>query len=112
MAEIIITVNPTRKRGDSDVNWSGRFDARLGERLLLERSRTPFCDGARVLLREGLAQPGDLLIMRHAGSGHDALRAGVSVAAGLSVAEETADGKPRFVKWRAHPRSRGNTPLP
>jgi hypothetical protein len=35
----------------------GKFDAQLGERLLVEASRTPFCDGARVLLAQGLAAP-------------------------------------------------------
>jgi hypothetical protein len=34
----------------------GGFDARLGDRLIVERSRTPFCDSARVLLAENLAR--------------------------------------------------------
>lgn len=96
MAEVVITVSRSCKRGDSDLNWSGRFDARFGERLLLERSRTPFWDSARLLLREGLARPDDRLVMRHVGSPHDALRVRVSVSAGLSVAEETGDGKAPF----------------
>jgi hypothetical protein len=44
-----------------------------------------------------------VLIMRHADSDHDALTAAVGVAAGLTVEEETKDGKSRFRKWRPHP---------
>jgi hypothetical protein len=53
----------------------GKLDARLGERPIVEASRTPLCDGARALLAQGLAAPGDMLVMRHAGSDHDALKA-------------------------------------
>jgi hypothetical protein len=31
------------------------------DRVLVERSRTPFCDGARALLAEGLAEPSNVL---------------------------------------------------
>jgi hypothetical protein len=72
-----------------------KFDARIDERLIVEQSRTPFVDGARALLKDNIASPGDLLIMRHAGSNVDALRASVGIAAGLTIAE---DG-PRFAKW-------------
>lgn len=99
MAEITITVNPSSP---------GCFDARIrtatGDRVLLQGSRTPFCNAARVLLRDALAQPEDTLVMRHAGSDHDALRASVSVAAGLAIDEEGGGGPPRFRKWKPHPR--------
>jgi hypothetical protein len=83
----------------------GRFDARLPDsaQFLIEGSRMPFCDAARALLSAGLAAPSDRLIMRYVGSEHDALRASVAVAAKLTVREETADGKPRFVPWTPHP---------
>jgi hypothetical protein len=81
----------------------GKFDVRHGDRLIVDASRTPFCDGARVLLAEGIAVPGDMLIMRHAGSDHDALKASVGVAAKLTVNESSGNGTPRFVPWRPMP---------
>jgi hypothetical protein len=80
----------------------GRFDARLAgsDQYLVEGSRTPFCDAARALLAAGLADPGDTLAMRHAGSEHDALRARVGVAAKLTVDETAGNGTPRFVRHR------------
>jgi hypothetical protein len=77
----------------------------IGERQIVAASRTPFCDGARALLSEGLAVPSDALIMRHAGSAHDALKASVGVAAKLTVEDESRDGKPRFRPWRPHPKA-------
>jgi hypothetical protein len=72
----------------------GRFDARLAgsDQYLVEGSRTPFLDAARALLAAGLAAPDDMLVMRNAGSAHDALRARIGAAAKLTVNE---DG-PRF----------------
>jgi hypothetical protein len=91
----------------------GKFDARLGDRSIVEASRTPFCDGARALLAQGLAAPGDLLVMRHTGSQHDALRAMVGVAARLTVDETSGNGTPRFVRWKPMPRitSEGASPM-
>jgi len=83
----------------------GKFAAFLGERQIVAASRTPFCDGARALLAEGTAAPGDLLVMRHAGGEHDALKAAVGVAAKLTVSEETNTGRPRFVSWTPHPKA-------
>jgi hypothetical protein len=39
--------SPCRPYGLDDRRWPGRFDAFHGDRLLVERTRTPFCDGAR-----------------------------------------------------------------
>jgi len=71
-------------------------------------SRAPFCDGARALLADGTAQATDLLIMRHAGREHAALKAAVGVAAKLTVTET---GGPRFVNWVA-PEARGYKAAP
>jgi hypothetical protein len=98
----ILTVLPCRPRWHDDHNWPGRFDALHGDRCLVERSRTPFCDGARALLAQGLADPGDRLVMRHAGSETDAMVSTVGTAAKLTVAEGK-DGKPRVIAWRPHP---------
>jgi hypothetical protein len=105
---IEIVVTPCRPRGPTpqervppgDHQWPGRFDARHGDQLLVERTRTPFCDGARALLAAGLADPGDRLVMRYAGSESDALISTVGTAAKLTVPEEP---KPRLIKWKPHP---------
>ena len=65
-----------------------KFDARLSDSAdVLCVSETPFFDAARVLLRTNRAHSGDLLVMRHAGSPHDALRASVGAAAEFTIAE-------------------------
>jgi hypothetical protein len=69
---------------------------------IVERSTTPFCDAARVLLAEG-ADPATRFIMRHAGSVADALRSTVGAAAGLTVADDNG-GKPIFRKWSPYDR--------
>jgi hypothetical protein len=70
LAKLVILISPAR---------SGRFDARLAgtEQFLIEGSRTPFCDSVCALLTAGLAARSDLLVMRHRGSPHDALKAAV-----------------------------------
>lgn len=90
----LLIVSPCRPRDGADHQWPGRFDAYLGDRLLVERSRTPFLDSARALIAHELADPADLLVMRHAGSETDALKASVGVAAKLTVDESS--GLPRF----------------
>jgi hypothetical protein len=77
------------------------FDGRVGDRFLVKRSTTPFCDGARALLAEGV-RPDTRLVMRHEGSPHDTLRSTVGAAAGLTVADDKL-GKPIFVGWKPKP---------
>jgi hypothetical protein len=103
----ILTVSPCRPHGPDDRRWPGRFDAFHGDLCLVERSRTPFCDGARALLARGLANPGDRIVMRHAGANHDALSAKVGTAAKLTVREDTSDGKPRIIPWKPMPQRDG-----
>jgi hypothetical protein len=95
MARHSLVVSPTPAR-------PGRFDVRLADssQFFVESSRVPFCDAARALLAGGLAAPGDLLAMRHAGSTHDALKAAVGVAARLTVDETST---PRFAGWKPMP---------
>jgi hypothetical protein len=78
-----LIVSPSLKRDRSDNQYPGRFDVRSGDRLLVARTRTPFCDGARALIARGV-EPNDRLVMRHTGSGTDALRGTVGGAASLS----------------------------
>ena len=77
--------------------WAGLFDARLGGRLLCT-SRQPFLAAARVLVSEG-HDPDTVLVMRHAGSQVDALKAKLGAAAKLTIKE---DG-PRFERWTPNP---------
>jgi hypothetical protein len=74
------------------------FGARLvdGDRMFAP-SRTPFCDAARQLLDLG-CDPAAVLVMKHAGSAVESLRAAIGVAAALTV-EESAHG-PVFRRWR------------
>ena len=69
---------------------------------MVERSTTPLCDAARVLLAEGI-KPDTVLVMRRPGSPADALRSTVGVAAGLTVADDNG-GKPTFRKWSPYDR--------
>jgi hypothetical protein len=77
---------------------AGRFEARLGgdDRVLCV-SRTPFFDAARKLLAQGY-DPNDLLMLRHAGSDTDSLRAKLGTAASLTV-KETGYG-PQLQPWK------------
>ncbi len=74
------------------------FDGKVDGRCIVERSTTPFCDAARVLLAEGV-RPEAKLVMRHADSLADALRSTVGAAAGLTVRQD--NGPPGFTRYRA-----------
>ena len=76
------------------------FDSKVGDRCLVKRSATPFCDAARVLLAEGI-KPETVFVMRHANSASDAMRSTVGAAAGLSVADD-GGGKPVFRNWKPY----------
>jgi hypothetical protein len=76
------------------------FDARIDRRnSALVTSRQPFVDCARALAELG-CHPNATLIMRHAGAAHDALRAKLATAAGLTVADNRL-GVPTFRRWMA-----------
>jgi hypothetical protein len=78
------------------VNRRGLFAARLAEdSRILCKSRTPFTDAARSLLREGV-DPKTILISRKPGQDYDALRSTVGAAAKLTVDES----KTRFARWK------------
>jgi hypothetical protein len=74
----------------------GKFDALLGDRLLVDGTRQPFLDGARSLLELGF-DPDAMVLMRHQGSTVDSLRAKIAIAAALTVDEA---GTPRFKRWK------------
>ena len=88
----------------------GQFEAAIGGRILLESSRQPLLDVARVLLDEGVP-PNTRIGMRHAGSPHIALSATIGKAAKLSV-WSGSDGVPRFVPWKAQEDSGAASPTP
>jgi hypothetical protein len=98
---IVLVVSPSLNvDGRKAYSTRGQlFDGKVDGRSVVERSTTPFCDAARVLLAEGV-RPEAKIVMRHAGSAADALRSTVGAAAGLTVTDATADGKPRFAKWQ------------
>jgi hypothetical protein len=99
MIEIVVSPEP---RNPGSPPRKARFIARL-ERpgRVLGTFSDPLLGAARVLLSEGVPHE-TRLQMRHAGSGTIALTSTVGVAAGLTVKEETSDGKPRFAKWRPY----------
>ena len=99
LATVVLVVSPSlNAEGRKAYSTRGQlFDGKVDGRCIVERSTTPFCDGARVLLAEG-ADPATRFIMRHEGSPHDALRSTVGVAAGLTVVDDKG-GKPIFTKW-------------
>jgi len=76
------------------------FDARLDGRLLVSRSTQPLFDACRALIAEGV-DPATPIVMRHAGSDTDALRATVGAAAGLTIWDDTV-GKPVFKPWQPY----------
>lgn len=80
---------------------TGRYEARLaGDDRVLCVSRTPFFDGARILVAEGFG-PNVTLVMRHAGSVTECLRSPLGEAAASTV-EETKYG-PQLRVWKAMP---------
>src|SRR5262249_25646549 len=77
---------------------TGCYEARLeGHDYVLCVSRTPFFDAARTLIAQGYG-PCIMLVLRHAGSDKDSLRANLGTAAALTV-EETKYG-PRLRRWK------------
>lgn len=77
-----------------------KFRAVFGD-LELCVSETPFFDGARELLKRRLAQPGDMLTLRHAGAVYWSMRATVRRAAGSMLVETRAG--PRCRQYTPHP---------
>jgi hypothetical protein len=91
IASLAIVIMETKQR-------NGRFEARLdGDDHVLCVSRTPFFDAARELVANGY-DPNLTLIMRHAGSEADSLRAKLGTAASLTV-EETDYGS-KLRRWK------------
>jgi hypothetical protein len=91
VASLIVVATPAPGGG-------GRFEARVdGHDRVLCVSRTPFFDAARELLAQGY-DTNDLLMLRHAGSNTDSLRAKLGTAASLTV-KETGYG-PHVQPWK------------
>jgi hypothetical protein len=82
----LVTVSPN---GAPD-----HYDAFVNGKLVVSSSRQPFLDAARALLERG-ADSNSWLILRHADSDTDSLRAKVGVAAQLTV-RDRVDGVPTF----------------
>jgi hypothetical protein len=92
--KLTITATPTSRH-------AGHYVARLdGDDRVLCVSRTPYFDAARKLATEGY-NPNITLVMRHAGSRTECLRASLGAASAQTV-EETPYG-PKFRRWKAIP---------
>jgi hypothetical protein len=93
----------------SSTKSAGHFEARLqkSNEVLVQNSRQPFLDAARVLVERGY-DPSALLVMKHLGSDNVALRAPLGRAAKLTV-EEGPHG-PRFVGGRTDLKTRVAAP--
>jgi hypothetical protein len=96
-AAVIITVSPARTASGRPL--SGRFDARVGDQVIVTASRQPFLGGARALLEAGFDSD-QIVVMRHAGSATDCLTSTVGVAAKLTV-KEPDNGVAHFAAWKA-----------
>ena len=106
----IIVVSPSID-AEGQQAYSGRgqlFDGRVDSRIIVKRSSTPFCDGARVLLAEA-CDPAARLVMRNDGSTVDALIAKVGVAAKLTV--EEGDRVPQVRRWKPSPHADVTPPM-
>src|SRR6476660_6733119 len=100
---IFITVTPG--------NAPGRFDAKLvgADESLVSSTCTPFLDAARQL--QALGHKGDsVLVMKHAGSPVECLRAKVGGAAALTVVEGDRES-PRFCWWKPTALRAGSPPI-
>jgi len=91
---IVVAINECARR-PYPTKWAGLFEARVDGRMVCAKSRTPFLAAARVLLSEG-HDPATVIVMRHAGSDLDCLKAKLGVAAKLAV----DDDGPYFVHWK------------
>jgi hypothetical protein len=56
MPDLVLIVSPslTPEGGKAYSTRGLLFDGRVGDRFVVKRSTTPFCDAARVLLAEGV----------------------------------------------------------
>lgn len=96
-----LTIVVTRAMKENGSARPGLYEARLqGNARLLCRSCEPFLNAARVLASEG-HDLATVIVMRHAGSDTDCLRATIGAAASLNVEEN--DRPPRFRPWKARP---------
>jgi hypothetical protein len=75
------------------------FDCHIEGGAFLCTSRQPFLEAARALIAMG-CHPDVTLVMRHAGSRVEALRATLGVAARLTVDEHNGT---RFARWKPFP---------
>jgi hypothetical protein len=100
---LVIVVSPATK-ADGQRAHSKRgplFDGHADGRVVVERSHQPFLDGCRRLVELG-HDPKAVVVMRHAGSDVDSLRAMLGAAARPTVKERGRAG-PRFEPWAPHP---------
>jgi hypothetical protein len=94
---VVITVPPSNGADGRACSSRGPlFDVEVGRRVVVERSTTPFLDGARRLVELGHDGKA-VLVMRHPGGDAVALGANLAAAAGLTVDEYST---PPFKRWK------------
>ena len=99
----VITVSPYIR--PDGTRHSNAFEARLGGAVLCV-SETPLLDAARALLARGIARPDDTIVMRHAASDVDAIRARVGVAADLTISDPRGGRRIALRRWEEFARAR------
>jgi hypothetical protein len=82
-----------------------RFEALIGDRVLVQAIRTRFLSGCRALIELGF-DPNDVAVMKHAGSNTESLRATIGAAAKFTV-EDNQTGRPFCRRHRERPESDG-----
>lgn len=82
------------------VDRQGRFSAEFGGTVIVSASAEPICAAARALHKLGHSDDA-VLIARHSGVDHEALRGPLGVWRQLRVREDR--GRPRFVRWEPFP---------
>lgn len=97
----VIIATPTTDR-------PGVFIASLNGKPVCE-SHEPLCAAARELRRCGVP-PDAVLVMRHDGAHHDAVRGRLGALARLTVADDR-HGTPRLRRWKAAPAGRQAPPV-
>jgi hypothetical protein len=85
---------------DSEARGREKFDALFNGKRIVQAGSQPISDAARILHRLG-HDDDVLLVARHHGADHDAIRGPLGVWRHLRVREDR--GGPRFAKWEPFP---------
>ena len=99
-ADVPIVPSEDRLLITLEARGHGKFDALFKGKRIVQASSQPICDAARILHRLG-HQEHILLVARHHGADHDAIRGPLGVWRRLRIRE--GRGCPRYAKWEPFP---------